>query len=178
MVSNISHIEQHKFFPQRESVCIYQNFLISQNSFINMSENKEITAADVAKHNTESDCWIIIGNAKTGGEKVYDVSKYLDEHPGGAEVIMEFAGGNADTMFEDIGHTKDARTKMAEFLIGNLKSDGSAKSAAKAAPATKSKQDFLQKSSMDGLLTCSICFLEYNEEEHVPSCLPCGHTYW
>lgn len=54
--------------------------------------SKEITAADVAKHNTESDCWLIIGNAKTGGQKVYDVSKYLDEHPGGAEVMMEFAG--------------------------------------------------------------------------------------
>jgi cytochrome b involved in lipid metabolism len=127
---------------------LFRYIAISQNSFINMSENKEITAADVAKHNTESDCWIIIGNAKTGGEKVYDVSKYLDEHPGGAEVIMEFAGGNADTMFEDIGHSKDARTKMAEFLIGNLKSDGSAKSAAKAAPATKSKQELESKGGL------------------------------
>ena len=55
-------------------------------------EKKEIAASEVAKHNTESDCWIIIGNAKTGGRKVYDVSKYLEEHPGGAEVMMEYAG--------------------------------------------------------------------------------------
>jgi hypothetical protein len=44
------------------------------------------------KHNTEEDCWIIIGNEKNGGPKVYDVTKYLDDHPGGAEVMMEFAG--------------------------------------------------------------------------------------
>ena len=55
-------------------------------------EKKEILASEVAKHNTDSDCWIIIGNAKTGGPKVYDVTKYLEEHPGGSEVMMEFAG--------------------------------------------------------------------------------------
>ena len=52
----------------------------------------EYCAAEVAKHNTESDCWIIIGNAETGGKKVYDISKYMDDHPGGAEILMEFAG--------------------------------------------------------------------------------------
>ena len=30
-------------------------------------------------------------------------------------------GANADGMFEDIGHSKDARTKMAEFFVGYLK---------------------------------------------------------
>lgn len=43
----------------------------------------------VATHNSEQDCYIIIGNANNGGPKVYDVSKYLDDHPGGAEVILE-----------------------------------------------------------------------------------------
>ena len=27
-----------------------------------------------------------------GGAKVYDVTKYLSEHPGGPEIMMEFAG--------------------------------------------------------------------------------------
>ena len=93
-------------------------------------EKKEITVDEVAKHNQESDCWIIIGNPKTGGPKVYDVTKYLDEHPGGAEVMMEFAGGDADGMFEDIGHSKDARKTMAEYFVGTLKDDGSRKAAA------------------------------------------------
>jgi hypothetical protein len=28
----------------------------------------------------------------TGGPKVYDVTKYLDDHPGGGEIMLEFAG--------------------------------------------------------------------------------------
>lgn len=27
-----------------------------------------------------------------GGPKVYDVTKYLNDHPGGPEIIMDFAG--------------------------------------------------------------------------------------
>jgi cytochrome b involved in lipid metabolism len=33
---------------------------------VNMSETKKITLEEVAKHNKESDCWLIIGNDKTG----------------------------------------------------------------------------------------------------------------
>jgi len=34
---------------------------------------------------------------------------------------MDVAGKNADEMFEDIGHSKEARSKMKEFLVGELK---------------------------------------------------------
>lgn len=38
------------------------------------------------------DCWIIIGNNSNGGEKVFNITNYLNEHPGGPEIILEFAG--------------------------------------------------------------------------------------
>ena len=47
---------------------------------------KEYTAEDVAKHNTENDCWVILY------DKVYDVTNFLAEHPGGKDAIMLFAG--------------------------------------------------------------------------------------
>lgn len=78
------------------------------------------TEEDVAKHNTEEDCWLIIGNASNGGSKVYNISPYMNDHPGGPEIMMEFAGKDADDMFEDIGHSSEARNKMKEFLIGTL----------------------------------------------------------
>lgn len=58
-----------------------------------------------------------------GGAKVYDVSRYLDDHPGGAEVMLDVAGQNADEFFEDIGHSKDARDELKKHLIGTFKID-------------------------------------------------------
>jgi cytochrome b5 len=54
----------------------------------------------------------------TGGPKVYDVTKYLDDHPGGAEVMLDVAGQNADEFFEDIGHSKEARNELTKYLLG------------------------------------------------------------
>lgn len=49
------------------------------------------------------------------------MSSYLNDHPGGAEVMMEVAGEDATNMFEDIGHSTDARAEMKKFEIGRLK---------------------------------------------------------
>ena len=82
--------------------------------------SKTLTLAEVAAHDREEDCYLIIGNERTGGAKVYDVTKYLDEHPGGDAVLLELAGKYADDMFEDIGHSMNARQALKEFLVGTL----------------------------------------------------------
>ena len=48
-----------------------------------------ITVEELAKHITEEDCWILIG------ETVYDVTKFQNDHPGGKETIFSFAGKDA-----------------------------------------------------------------------------------
>lgn len=65
--------------------------------------------------------WMIIGNDNNGGPKVYDVTRYLDDHPGGSEVLLDVAGQNADEFFEDIGHSTEARKELAKYLIGTYK---------------------------------------------------------
>mmetsp|Transcript_29990 Transcript_29990/g.49519 ORF Transcript_29990/g.49519 Transcript_29990/m.49519 type:complete len:137 (-) Transcript_29990:203-613(-) len=84
---------------------------------------KEYTLDEISKHNTNDSCWLIIGNLNNGGPKVYDVTKYLDDHPGGAEVLLDVAGQDADEFFEDIGHSNDAREELSKYLIGNFKMD-------------------------------------------------------
>ena len=42
-------------------------------------------------HDKDQDCWIIIEG------KVYDVSTYMDDHPGGKEIILEYTGGKDAT---------------------------------------------------------------------------------
>ncbi|CAJ1958730.1 unnamed protein product [Cylindrotheca closterium] len=107
-----------------------------------MSELKEYTAEEVSKHTSEKSCWMVIGNDSNGGPKVYDVTKYLDDHPGGAEVMLDVAGQNADEFFEDIGHSKEAREELKKHLIGTYKID--------AATLAKMKEEAEKKKAQQG----------------------------
>lgn len=69
-------------------------------------------ALQVKSHNSSKDCWIIIDG------KVYNVTKYLDDHPGGAEIILELAGGDATREFTDIGHSNTAKNILESYEIG------------------------------------------------------------
>ncbi|XP_072374058.1 cytochrome b5 type B [Scyliorhinus torazame] len=73
-----------------------------------------ITMEEV-KTNSSSKCtWLVIH------DKVYDVTKFLEEHPGGEEVLFEQAGGDATESFEDVGHSSDAREMLKQYFIGEL----------------------------------------------------------
>ena len=52
------------------------------------------SAADVAKHNTDKDCWVIVG------DEVLDVTQFLPDHPGGKKAIMLYAGKDATEEFD------------------------------------------------------------------------------
>lgn len=77
-------------------------------------EKKLYTRSQVAEHNTNSSIWVIIHN------KVYDLTLFLKEHPGGEEVLLEQAGGDSTEPFEDIGHSSDARQIMESYEVGEL----------------------------------------------------------
>jgi L-lactate dehydrogenase (cytochrome) len=38
---------------------------------------------EVKKHNKENDCWIVLNGI------VYDISNYINSHPGGIDIILE-----------------------------------------------------------------------------------------
>ncbi|XP_027039713.1 cytochrome b5 isoform X2 [Pocillopora verrucosa] len=75
---------------------------------------KTIPLEEVQKHNAAGSSWLIIHN------RIYDITKFLDEHPGGEEVLLEQAGGDATENFEDVGHSSDARELMEQYLVGEL----------------------------------------------------------
>mmetsp|Transcript_7884 Transcript_7884/g.18193 ORF Transcript_7884/g.18193 Transcript_7884/m.18193 type:complete len:123 (-) Transcript_7884:122-490(-) len=75
---------------------------------------KMVKYEEMEKHDTKDDCWMAIGG------KVYDVTKFLAEHPGGEEVMLEVAGQDATDAFEDIGHSTSARDMLAKYLVGDL----------------------------------------------------------
>lgn len=53
--------------------------------------------------------------------KVYDVTKFLDEHPGGEDIMIDSSGRDATREFEDVGHSGDARRQLEDMLIGTLR---------------------------------------------------------
>mmetsp|Transcript_73004 Transcript_73004/g.193941 ORF Transcript_73004/g.193941 Transcript_73004/m.193941 type:complete len:130 (-) Transcript_73004:317-706(-) len=72
-----------------------------------------ITAEELAKHNTEKDCWIAVHNLVLNLPK-----EFLDEHPGGPDVVTCLAGKDATSDFEDIAHSDTAREWANKFIIG------------------------------------------------------------
>lgn len=75
---------------------------------------KMYTLLEVSQHNNDKDCWLIING------KVYDVTNYLEEHPGGDEVLLSATGKDATDDFEDAGHSNSARETMEEYYIGDI----------------------------------------------------------
>lgn len=79
--------------------------------------SKLFTYQEIAEHNTEGDLWMIIDG------KVYDCTKFIDEHPGGEEVLVDLGGQDATGPFADIGHSDDAIKLLEPLYIGDLDKD-------------------------------------------------------
>ncbi|KAJ5380877.1 cytochrome b5 [Penicillium cataractarum] len=80
-----------------------------------MSATKEFTLQEVASHNTKKDLYMVIH------DKVYDCTSFVDEHPGGEEVLLDVGGQDGSEAFEDVGHSDEAREILDGLLVGNVK---------------------------------------------------------
>jgi cytochrome b involved in lipid metabolism len=83
-------------------------------------QNLNLTSAEVANHNTLQNCWMIVSN------KVYNVTSYVYQHPGGANAIAPYCGKDGTTAFATRGgtgsHSNYANNLLNGFLIGTLNS--------------------------------------------------------
>lgn len=50
------------------------------------------------------------------------MTKFLDDHPGGDEVLLSATGKDATDDFEDVGHSSSAKAMMDEFYVGDIDS--------------------------------------------------------
>ncbi|ORX53970.1 Flavocytochrome c [Hesseltinella vesiculosa] len=75
----------------------------------------EYSLDEVAKHNTEKDCWVVVNG------EVLNVTDFLADHPGGKKAIMIYAGRDATEEFNML-HKPDVVKKYAPYaIIGTLK---------------------------------------------------------
>ncbi|MCL7036357.1 hypothetical protein MKW94_020671 [Papaver nudicaule] len=83
-------------------------------------ELKSFPLSEITLHSSKSDCWLTIHG------KVYDVTNFLEDHPGGEDVLLESAAkGDATNDFEDVGHSSAATSMLSSYLIGTLDNSSS-----------------------------------------------------
>ncbi|CAO3666340.1 unnamed protein product [Umbelopsis ramanniana] len=70
--------------------------------------------AQLSEHNQKKDIYVAVHN------KVYNVTSFIEEHPGGEEVLLDEAGKDATEAFEDIGHSDEAREILEKYYVADL----------------------------------------------------------
>ncbi|KAF8914357.1 cytochrome b5-like heme/steroid binding domain-containing protein [Gymnopilus junonius] len=98
-----------------------------------MATTKIVTLDELRSHKTRDNFYILIHG------KVYNVTKFMDEHPGGDEVILAEGGQDATEAFEDVGHSDEARALLPAMFVGDFEQNSglNLKSGAGAAQASR-----------------------------------------
>jgi hypothetical protein len=75
-----------------------------------------LTRDSVASHNTPEDLWCIIDH------KVYDLTDFVDAHPGGSVVLEQVGGTDATTAFYNL-HRQEVLQKYSSLCIGTIEGE-------------------------------------------------------
>lgn len=51
---------------------------------------------------------------------MYDITPFLDDHPGGDEVLVLATKKDATEDFEDVGHSQNARNMLIDYYVGDI----------------------------------------------------------
>jgi len=84
----------------------------------NGKTEKTYTMEEVAKHNSKESCWTVIRG------EVYDLTNWIDKHPGGPDKILKICGKDGTDLFVRQHGGKEKPEKILEsFEIGTLKKE-------------------------------------------------------
>ncbi|GAA6079219.1 cytochrome b5 reductase 4 [Tachysurus ichikawai] len=97
----------------------------------------EVTEEELKKHSTRDDCWTCIRGM------VYNVSAYMDFHPGGDEELMKAAGIDGTDLFDQVHRWVNYESMLKECLVGRM--------VVKASTAIKALQQKAENTHLNGL---------------------------
>mmetsp|Transcript_14593 Transcript_14593/g.29194 ORF Transcript_14593/g.29194 Transcript_14593/m.29194 type:complete len:352 (+) Transcript_14593:248-1303(+) len=121
---------------------------------------------EIRKHNKDGDAWVV----KDG--QVYDVSKFLREHPGGSTIVLPHLGTDIGEVFEDEDrhvHSAVAHSMMDRYQIGLLA--GGAAVRANGSSAARKSADFNFDWNKPIIMQIGNLGDKYNEFIHTPQVL-------
>lgn len=86
----------------------------ASNNTTNTTETlRSMSLSEVAEHASASDCWLVIDN------KVYDVTNFIPQHPGGSEIVRG-CGQDATDLFNTQGGRGDGHSGLAQSMLADL----------------------------------------------------------
>ncbi|XP_034622001.1 cytochrome b5 reductase 4 isoform X4 [Trachemys scripta elegans] len=74
----------------------------------------EVTEEELAKHSKKDDCWICIRGL------VYNVTPYMEYHPGGDDELMRAAGTDGTDLFDQVHRWVNYESMLKECLVGRM----------------------------------------------------------
>uniref|UniRef100_A0A8D2ASL9 Cytochrome b5 reductase 4 n=1 Tax=Sciurus vulgaris TaxID=55149 RepID=A0A8D2ASL9_SCIVU len=74
----------------------------------------EVTEEELKKHNKKDDCWICIRGF------VYNVTSYMEFHPGGEDELMRAAGSDGTDLFDQVHRWVNYESMLKECLVGRM----------------------------------------------------------
>ncbi|CAJ0585202.1 unnamed protein product, partial [Mesorhabditis spiculigera] len=88
---------------------------LTKNKVLAKKQMKFVDHEELSKHSTEEDCWIHLFG------KVYDVTEYLDFHPGGKPELMRAAGRDGTALFNQYHAWVRYETILESCYVGAFK---------------------------------------------------------
>jgi cytochrome b involved in lipid metabolism len=87
----------------------------ASNTPASESSYEVFSMSDVAEHNSPDDCWSAING------KVYNLTDWIDKHPGGSVIIKSLCGQDGSAGFTaQHGGKSRPEAELARFLVGTL----------------------------------------------------------
>ncbi|XP_008547725.1 cytochrome b5 reductase 4 [Microplitis demolitor] len=77
-----------------------------------------VTMTELTKHNQKNDAWIAIRGV------VFNVTRYMDFHPGGVEELMKGVGKDATKLFENVHAWVNYQSILQKCIVGKLSKEG------------------------------------------------------
>lgn len=80
-----------------------------------MASDKKVSVEEISKHNSEKDLWVVING------QVWDMTSFAPSHPGGIEIILEYAGQDSSKAYNEVhGPSLVSKSLPPDALKGKL----------------------------------------------------------
>ncbi|SNX83136.1 probable cytochrome b5 [Melanopsichium pennsylvanicum] len=77
--------------------------------------SKQVDSIELKKHKSEDSAWVVVDG------KVYDVTSFLDDHPGGKKILLKNCGKDASESFWTYHGEKVLEKVGKDLQIGEFK---------------------------------------------------------